>query len=308
MLKWYLKQILKHLPFGLRIIRAGQRFNWPKPTLPKDEESFNRICANIIAGCEVALPMVDETNAWYTCKPRIWAHAAGARQILFANTKEAIDDSISHGFKVVEVDVSVTSDGIPVLSHGFKPNGIEMFKCIPTFKTFISSPICGEYTPLALSDLWNKYESWQGYFAIDQTPTSMRPRFDLIGFMRKYAPKSFLGKTIFLAYTLEELVALKGNNPFGAVHYCLYPLPPYQYLPLLVKTLAAANVHSVSFGEREIDEETKKVVQVFHDANIYVSVARVDTIERWLLWRNCGVKCINSNYLTPDDLDRVEVT
>jgi len=302
MLRWCLKKIMYRLPLGNKIIKVLRRFALPRPFLPSDEVSFRHACDLVVGNDHVQLPINDEVGAWYTQKPLIWAHAGGARQILFANTKEAIDDSIRQGFNVIEVDVSVTSDGVAVLSHNFRPNNEEMFKGIPKSKRFQKTPICGKYTPLSLSDLWEIYSGWNGYFAIDQTISSLRPGFNLVEYMKRVAPPSFLKKVIYLAYRLDELQDLKNNSPFASVHFCLFPPPPIHFLPYLIRALAVANVHSVSFGDMEITDDIQLIVAKFIEANIYVSVAHVNDLEKLRKWRGIGVRCINSDYLIPRDL------
>ena len=306
MLKLRLKSIVKRMPFVSRLIAVKRRFEWPRRFFPRGGSSFRDTCQSIIGEGAINLPLADEEGAWYTKQPLIWAHAGGALHIIVPNTKEAIDNSIRRGFSVIEVDVSVTIDGIAVLSHNFSPNYTKAFNGIPTYAQFISTTVCGRHTPLSLSDLWEQeeYKEWHGFFALDQTASSCRPHFNLISYLKKRAPVSFLRtKVIYLACSFEELKELQSENPFAAIHFCLFACPPISLVNTLIKVFAATNVHSVSFCDTEITDDIAKVINAFSEANIYVSISGVDTIERLKSWLAIGAKCINTNYLTPLDIE-----
>lgn len=68
----------------------------------------------------------------------------------------------------------------------------------------------------------------------------------------------------------------------------------------LCRLLSSANVRSISFGEQPITDELKAAIRMFNDHNIRVSVASVNTIERYWAWRKVGAFCFNSDLLSPD--------
>lgn len=299
-----LKRMLKRLPLAGCLIQAKRRLEWPRRFMPIGVSSFMSACNDLVGNRVVSLPLADEEGAWYTKRPLLWAHAGGAWQIKFANTKEAIEYSIKVGFNVIELDVAVTSDGMVVLSHDFRPNNERYFDGVPIANQFLQTPVCGSYTPLSISDLWEKYGCWDGFFALDQTKTSSRPHFDMIAYLKRNAPASFLKKVIYLACSFEDLKELQSDNPFAAIHFCLFSCPPLSLVNALIRVFAATNVHSVSFCDTDITEGVAKVVDAFSKANIHVSIVGVDTIERYRTWLSIGTKCINTNYLTPLDIVR----
>ena len=108
--------------------------------------------------------LYDEPGSWYSqAKPILWAHAGGGCLHTYGNSKEAIEDSISKGFKVIEIDLDLTSDGVPVLSHRFRPGNQIQFDHRPTLSEFLSAPINGRYTPLTLQGLFNEFRTFDGY-------------------------------------------------------------------------------------------------------------------------------------------------
>ena len=66
----------------------------------------------------------------------------------YTNSKEALEQAIQNGYKVIEVDFSVTSDGRVVCTHDFSE-----FSEIPDYDTFMLSKIKGQYTPISIEEL-----------------------------------------------------------------------------------------------------------------------------------------------------------
>lgn len=77
-----------------------------------------------------------------------------------SNSLEALEDSYEKGYRYIEVDLSVTSDGYVVCSHGFLESdyvrtGMEYTEGenVPTLEEFKSWKIYGQYTTMTLEDL-----------------------------------------------------------------------------------------------------------------------------------------------------------
>ena len=231
--------------------------------------------------------------------PLLWGHAGGGQLGFYTNSKEAIEESIRLGYKVIEVDISLTSDNVPVLSHKFSPGGILAFPQRPSLDEFMCTPICGRWTPLSLKDLIDLYADSDVVFSIDPHLDD----FDLIGYMKRHAPKAFLERCIYQIYTVSDFKRLAADNPFGALHYCIdESLLARGGIPQLIKMLTTLGVNSVSFGERPISKEIMEAIACFRNANIVVSIACVNTRERALEWLRIGANCFDSDLLVPDDI------
>lgn len=82
------------------------------------------------------------------------AHAGGAIDgYVYTNTLEAVENSISHGAKYIELDLRTTSDGYLVATHDWKTfaeqSGIDASPDNPpSYETFVNSKIYGKYTPM----------------------------------------------------------------------------------------------------------------------------------------------------------------
>lgn len=103
-----------------------------------------------------------QTDAsWYEKFPVV-CHAAGmtAEGIAGTNSKEALEYNYALGQRVFEVDIAIASDGVAVLRHDWDADLGQAEKLglgqgtIPTSAEFLQSPIYGQYTPMALLDLY----------------------------------------------------------------------------------------------------------------------------------------------------------
>lgn len=266
-----------------------------------ESERYARMCENLADSAvkDVVKP------SWLTDTPMLWAHAGAGGEILYANAVEAFDASISNGFKILEVDVSITSDGVPVMSHCFRPNGSIEFDEVPTVDEFLAKKICGRFTPLTLEMFLKRYRDFDGYICVDQTENSRASGFDLIGFLERHSTAEQLARMIFQAYTLDDLQRLKGHNPFGFIHYCLgreaWDPKAEANWAILIPALKACGVTSISFGDMPIDTRLCRLVKTFSGAGFVVSVANVNDFSRAEKWMSIGVECFDTDYMVPSN-------
>ncbi len=248
----------------------------------------------------------DEENAWYTQKkPILWAYAGGGAARRYSNSREAIQESMRRGFSVIEVDVSLTKDGIPVLSHWFRPDNQIMFEKDPTYDEFKATLIDGRFHTLSLGELIDAYPDPPVYFSIDPAfIVSTRSRFDLVSYLMKRSPLSFLKKVIYQVYSLSELKRIQALSPgFASLHFVLEVLNNnynnYWKIPYLLPYLIEAGVRSVSMRDRRISEGMRDAIKCFVDANIRVLVTGVDYKDRAVKLLELGVSCFNTHLMEP---------
>lgn len=248
----------------------------------------------------------DEPGAWYCQeKPILWAHAGGGSLHTYGNSKEAIADSIEKGFKVMEVDVDLTSDGVPVLSHRFCPDNQVQFDHRPTLSEFLSTPLNGKYTPLTLKGLFDEFKSYDGYWAIDSWGLhDSGMGFDLPSYLGEILEEGRARKIIYLANSLHEGISVAKSGQFASVHCGLpedidKPEGVWQ-LPYLVRIYTGVGIWSVTLMDRPITEKTRSVVSRLREAGIHVSICGVETAERVRSWLAAGADVFNTDRLNPD--------
>lgn len=252
----------------------------------------------------VSHKLTDDTNAWYSdAHPIMWAYAGGGRLHFYGNSKDAIDDSIRQGFNVIEVDVALTSDDVPVLTHWFRPNYEVQFDQRPTLQEFLSTPINGRFEPLSLKQLFENYGGYDGYFSIDPWFIYRDgSKFDLPAYIDSVTTPEQRRRIIYQAPNF--VVAQKVKWKYASVHFSLPDdldkTNGCWKLPYYVAAVTANDIHSVSLCDREITSLTVELVKSFRKSNVHVSIAGVDSVSRYWKWRDVGADIVNTRLLTPD--------
>lgn len=88
-------------------------------------------------------PPMDGT--WYSGTNLVYHACGGIDGVDYSNSREAMDQTLEAGNKVIEVDFMFTGDGRLVCVHDWKLLG---FSEIPSYSEFMSAPVYGRYTPL----------------------------------------------------------------------------------------------------------------------------------------------------------------
>lgn len=243
---------------------------------------------------------------WYKGVPLLWAHAGGGYPVLYGNTKENFDEAIKNGFRCLELDVGVTSDGVPVLTHLFRPNFENLYDGTPSLEVFNATKIDDKYTPLTLKSFIERYHDFDGFFFVDGLSFGKKSSFDVRSFFQD-VDDEFKKKIIVQVFKFSDLLALKRENPFGGIHFSgIFGIGTNRFLrPLLIKALQACDVHSVSLSDFEIKGDISAMIKDFGEAQIVTSVAGVNTISYYKRLRDNGVTCVDTDYLTPEKVRNV---
>ena len=249
----------------------------------------------------------DEEGSWYMGKrPLLWAYAGGGHLHQYGNSLEAIDESIKLGFRIIEIDVSLTSDNVPVVTHWFRPDNQIMFNQTPTVEAFKKTLINDKYHGLTLKELFDRYDDVDVYFSIDPAHlVALQSEFDLVSYIVQNASVKFLNRIIYQVYSIPELLRLRQLSlPFASLHYVLECLNngknDFWMIPHLMPYLTACGVRSVSLRDRPVTYELIDAINAFNAVNIRVSVTGVDYKNRADELLKLGVSCFNTRLLTPN--------
>ncbi len=216
------------------------------------------------------------------------------------NSLEAINRAIDSEFDVIEIDIGLTSDGVPVLTHDFRQNNEVMFDKAPTCDEFLAAKLLNNETPITLDRLLSEYEVSEVRFSID--PCHCAGGFDLPTYLKNHASASFLKRVIYQCYSLRDLYRFANGHCFGALHYTL------QYdifrenqwcVPQLIRTLIATGVRSVSLEDQPITSSVREIVGRFAQEGFIVSVSGVNDLGRCRKWREIGASCFNTDRILP---------
>jgi len=150
-------------------------------------------------------------------KSRFIAHAGGSIEgRIYTNSLEALDVNYNNGFRMFELDISKTSDGVYVASHGWDSwarNNSYTGALPPDRETFMSIKFLNQFTPLDI-------ESINGWFsrhpdAILVTDKVNSPK----EFSEKFIDKNRLMMELFSWETVDEAIKskIKSAMPTGAI-------------------------------------------------------------------------------------------
>ena len=263
---------------------------------------YVRTCRRISCDFAPKAPNRDWFNAPHA---ELWAHAGGGRYHLYGNSQEAFDDAIESGFSILEADVMMTSDDVPVMSHRFRPNFEVEFDSTPTASEFLARKINGKYMPMTLEMFIERYSEKGVYVAIDPSP-SLRAQFGsdyIMKFLQAHAPEEFQRRVIYQISCVHDLNVFAQTNWLGALHYNLsYDLSLNENawrVDALISALKAVGVGSVSYVDMPVTPALESAIVKFRAADVLVSVASVNSSERFERLKKIGVSCIDTDYCYP---------
>lgn len=268
-----------------------------------DKIRYKQACRRIVCGFASKTANQNWFNAPHS---ELWAHAGGGRSHLYGNSQEAFDDAIESGFSILEADVIMTSDNVPVMSHRFRPNFEVEFDLTPTASEFLARKINGKYTPMTLEMFVERYSKKGVYVAIDPSP-SLRAQFGsdyIMKFIEAHAPEEFQRRVIYQISGVNDLTRFAQTNWLGALHYNLsYDLSLDENawrVDALIPALKAVGVGSVSYVDMPVTPALESAIAKFRAVDIIVSVASVNSVERFNRLRKIGINCIDTDYLYPE--------
>lgn len=257
---------------------------------------FARLCARAKAGATSAA-VISPRPALSS----LWAHAGGGL-LRYGNAQESIDRSVAAGFGVVEIDISVTTDGVPVLSHNFRPDGEWLYDGFPTLKQFLDQRLHDTLTPLTLEGCLERYRSWQGLFCLDQSVQLRGSGFDFFAWMAEHVASEHRKNLVMQAYSFEDLRRLAVLGGFAGIHYCLdlFAYDAYE-LRLLAEVLRAYGVGSVSIGDCPITDAVRTSVGLLVSAGLRVGLYGINSKSRCRCWKEVGATVFDTDDLQPGD-------
>ena len=265
---------------------------------------LKRIIFALICKRFKGVKLLDEQGAWYDSnEPLLWAYAGGGSLRRYGNAVEDIDASIKNGFLVIELDFAQSADGIPLMTHFFKPEDSENeWDHVPTAAEFLAKKVNGKYTPLDFSGFIKRYANSGCFFSLDpfyyycNVQDGERKFREYVLSHTTAAERKHL---ILQLYSFKTLVEMRGNHDFGALHYVI-GIGNFWKVKYLIPLLTEAGVRSVSFQDCQFTDEMFEAIKLLHAANIRVSAAGVNTIDRYQEVKKVGVNLVNTASLTPN--------
>lgn len=178
---------------------------------------------------------VTVTLPWYE-QQKVICHALGQTETgeSMTNCKEAFLYNYQRGFRVFEIDIQDTKDGIPVLRHDWTEDlgqGDTFGRledgslCIPSGELFLTTKIYGKYTPLSLQDMFSLMQEYPDcYVVLDpkDTPDRYAQFLQFVNIAKDNGYEEVLDRIIVQLYSEEMLEVVQKIYPFSHYLYTLY--------------------------------------------------------------------------------------
>ena len=214
--------------------------------------------------------------------PILIAHSGGGiNGYVYTNSQEAILQSIANGYRVIEVDVSMTSDGVPVLTHDFKPDNEHIFSATPTLAMFLKQPMeCG-LTPLTLVDFLKLVNNFDGTIILDIGHSIDKNRrksyLAFVSWLKENPLPESRPKILLQACSPEEVKLYKDLGYDGSMlHYSCLDITR---LKRDVIMLVESGIQTISIANGDVDKKTEDLEYV-KNANIFYFVHTVNHMSR----------------------------
>lgn len=193
-------------------------------------------------------PLTDEANAWYS-EERVIMHGFGRyNSQTYTNSKEALMKHIALGNKIYECDVTLTNDGIPVLSHDDINCDSESFKKRKK-----------SYTRLTLAELVEIAKQNENLYFILDIKDGLYKKICL--YLKEIADESVLKHFIIQAGTKKHFKIIKSIYDFK-IHW---NFSVDGNLNRLLCFCIKNGIHSCSVADKNIkNEKTLKYINKYN--------------------------------------------
>ncbi len=252
---------------------------------------------------------------WYE-QNRLVAHALGAiEDKKETNSKEAFISSWENGYKVLEADFSLTSDGVLVVRHDFDQDSyynleqqVQNGSTDMTASRFLNEKINFKYTPLTATQLFALLAEYEDVYLVTDTKYTDTQRVQaefsqMVNIAKNMGREDILNRVIVQIYNNEMLNTIKQIYPFENWIYTLYQTPNPNY-DEIASFCAANGIDVVTINYEAVKREN---LQKLTAKGIKVYAHTVNRILDFKAMLNAGCHGIYTDYIKPYDLDLVNM-
>lgn len=234
-------------------------------------------------------------DEWYADCPLIYHAAGGIDGLDYTNSKEALENTLQRGGRVVEMDFAYTSDQKLVCMHEW----FDQWDGFPDFETFYSGRIFGKYTPLSAEDFIAYMKQYEDLYLVIDTKEDDQIRVvqELIDLAE--ADPDVVSRFIVQLYDAGVKEKIQSIYPFEDQNYLftVYKIG-YDQPRSVLKICCEENISVVTFPYGEWDDET---VNLFLDKNAVLfehTINRPDWARKEIAR---GVRGVYTDFLAPDE-------
>ncbi|QBO35214.1 hypothetical protein EQG49_01445 [Periweissella cryptocerci] len=245
------------------------------------------------------------TTSWRS--QSVIAHAGGAlrkdgKTLSYTNSYDAMVQSYNLGYRTIELDMCLTSDGKLALVHDWQDAG---YAKAPTaaewMKDGVRNPQDGiHYQPMLLDDVFKLMEMNKDLYIItdsksfEYTNAQIKEQFrDMVDAAKQYSP-DVLDRVIPQIYNEQMYPVMTSVHKFPSVIYTLYRSKDLEWQVVdFVK--AHPEINTVTVPKARLDKYLYSLVK----NNVVVYTHTIDDINQLKALHSNGVRGFYSNDITP---------
>ncbi|MDO4276074.1 MAG: phosphatidylinositol-specific phospholipase C/glycerophosphodiester phosphodiesterase family protein [Eubacteriales bacterium] len=244
---------------------------------------------------------------------KVIAHALGGLDgMTYLNSKESFVKYYEKGFRLFEVDLTKTSDGMWVCRHSWNSSLGQWEgdkKQVLSAETFLSTPLYGKYTPMSLKELFLLLKDYpDAFILLDSKQYSVR---NYQRTLEDYSEYVEIAKAVGAERVLGQLIPEIYNEAMFSGAVLMGEFPTYMYslwqkysvkeLKTIARFCKEKGIPAATINEKYWSE---KVQKIFDDQGILLYIYTVNDRDKAGTLLEKGAAGICTDYLTEQDLQQ----
>lgn len=224
---------------------------------------------------------------WY-CNETLIAHACGGNiRLNYTNSKDALTQAVTDGFRIAEVDARFTKDKVLVCTHDF-----ESTTELPEYATFMARKIDGRFSPMDFEQCRSAAEENNLTLIVD---VKLRNELHAVA---KYISRQGIPDGIYIQIAAETELEQAAGLPV------LYNLTFTEDYARVAAFCLKNNIRVVSISVQRLQQNEEWRILLEHNVKIYGHT--VNSLSQYEDLRKKGVMGVFTDTLIPKDVFEIE--
>ncbi|WP_026907622.1 glycerophosphodiester phosphodiesterase family protein [Paucisalibacillus globulus] len=257
----------------------------------------------LISGCAINN---EESNHYNWTEQQLIAHAGGAIDgYTYTNSKEALINSYNNGYRLFELDFSITSDSNLVVRHGWEEDyGQNLSSKTITYEQFMNSPYYNKYSPLDFDGVIALLEEYPDiYIIMDGKTTSVadtKKLYEKINSFTKDLDSDIKNRLIPQMFYKDDLELIR---QYG-FHDMVYVVGREDYTPETLADFCDKNdIRVVSLSESRAELE---VIKALNEKSIKSYVYTINDLEVMKEYFQLSINGIFTDFILPQEIVSIQ--
>lgn len=246
-------------------------------------------------------PLETNGNEWYAKYHFIAHNGGGIDGKTGTDSREAWELSYRRGVRIIDADLSFTTDNHLVLRHSWTNDDLEQdyFPNVPTLEQFKAALILKKYHPITVEDMINFMASHDDvYVAADSKVSPTKIYSVLVETAKRMNAEEVLSRIIVSLYSTKDIDRVKAVYPFKnfALRQYGWQHNWYELAEFCVKN----DIHAVNIFDFVIDADPEGV-KILTSKGIHIFAAIINSLRQLQGYKDLGVTGAVSDYLNESD-------